>query len=64
MLLSYEFECTCISCGFNLVKSKHELTKIQREKIHLIIRLKYAEFKISCICVDVYKIYESDDYDK
>ena len=31
---------------------------------NFIIRLKYAEHKIFCVCVDVYKIYEADDYDK
>ena len=25
--------------------------------------MKYAEQKIFCICIDVYKIYEGDDYD-
>ena len=27
-------------------------------------RLKYAEQKIFCICVDVHQIYEGDDFDK
>ena len=27
-------------------------------------RSKYAEQKIFCICIDVYKIYEGDDYDE
>ena len=26
--------------------------------------MKYAEVKIFSICVDLYKIYEGDDYDK
>ena len=30
--LPYEYDWTCISCGFNLIKRKHELTKIQRKK--------------------------------
>ena len=30
----------------------------------MIYRLKYAEVKIFSICVDVYKIYESDDFGK
>ena len=63
-LLPYEYERTCFSCGYNVNKRKHELSKIQRKKINFINRLKYAEQKISCICVDVYKIYEGDDYDK
>ena len=63
-LLPYEYEFTCLSCGFNVVKRKHELSKIQRKKINFINRLKYAEVKIFSICVDVYKIYEGDDYDE
>ena len=63
-LLPYEYEFTCFSCGFNINKRKHELSKIQRKKINFINRLKYAEAKIFSICVDVYKIYEGDDYDE
>ena len=28
----YEYEWTCISCGFNINKRKHELSEIQRKK--------------------------------
>ena len=63
-LLPYEYEFTCIACGYNVTKRKHELSKIQRKKINFINRLKYAEVKIFSICVDVYKIYEGDDYDE
>ena len=63
-LLPYEYEWTCLSCGFNLYKRKNELSKIQRKKINFINRLKYAEQKIFCICIDVYKIYEGCDYDE
>ena len=63
-LLPYEYEFTCVSCGFNVNKRKHELSKIRRKKINFINRLKYAEDKIFSICVDVYKIYEGDDFDK
>ena len=63
-LLPYEYEFTCFSCGFNVSKRKHELSKIQRKKIIFINRLKYAEQKIFCVCIDVYKIYESDDYNE
>ena len=45
-------------------KRKHELSGIQRKKINFINRLKYAEVKIFSICVDVYKIYEGDDFDE
>ena len=63
-LLPYEYEFTCFSCGYNVNKRKHELSKIQRKKINFINRLKYAEQKIFCICIDVYKIYEGDDFDE
>ena len=63
-LLPYEYEWSCISCGYNIIKRKHELTKIQRKKINFINRLKYAEQKIFCICIDLYKIYEGNNYDE
>ena len=63
-LLPYEYEFTCIVCGYNVNKRKHELSKIQRKKNNFINRLKYAEFKIFSICVDVYRIYDEDDCDK
>ena len=31
-LLPYEYEWTCISCGYNVNKRKHEDSKIQRKK--------------------------------
>ena len=45
-------------------KRKNGLSKIQRKKINFINRLKYAEQKIFCICIDVYKFYEGDNYDE
>ena len=63
-LLPYEYEFTCIVCGYNVNKRKNELSKVQRKKINFINRLKYAEIKIFSICVDVYKIYEGADYDE
>ena len=57
-LLPYEYDFTCIACGYNVTKNKHELSKTQRKKLNFINRLKYAEIKIFSICVDVYKIYE------
>ena len=64
MLLPYEYEWTCISCGFNINKHKHELSKIQRKKINFINRLKYAAVKKISICIDVNKIYENDDFNE
>ena len=63
-LLPYEYEFTCFSCGYNVNKRKNKLSKIQRKKINFINRSKYAEVKIFSICVDLYKIYEDDDYDE
>ena len=63
-LLPYDYEFTCIACGYNVNKRKHELCKSQRKQINFINRLKYAEVEMFSICVDLYKIYESDDYDK
>ena len=31
-LLPYEYEFTCFSCGYNVIKRKHEISKIQRKK--------------------------------
>ena len=53
-LLPYEYGWNCISWGFKLIKSKHELSQIQRKKINFINRLKYTEHKIFFICVDIY----------
>ena len=63
-LLPYEYEWSCLSCGYNVNKRKHELSKIQRKTINFFNRLKYAGVKIFSIRVDVYKTYESDDSDK
>ena len=32
--------------------------------MNFINRIKYAEQKIFCICIDVYKIYEGNYFDK
>ena len=63
-ILPYKHEFTCVSCGYNVIKRKHELSKIQRKKLNFINRFKNADHKILCICVGVYKIYEGDDFDE
>ena len=63
-LVPYEYEYTCFSCGYKVIKRKDELSKIQRKKINFMNRLKNAEQKIFCICIDLYKIYEGDNYDE
>ena len=49
---------------FNIIKRKLELSKNQRKRIYFIIRLKYAEHKIFCICIGVHKVFEGKNYDK
>ena len=51
------------SCIYKVVKRQHELSQKQRKKI-LINRLKYAEHKIFCICIEVSKIYEDNDFNE
>ena len=63
-LLPYEYERSCFSCNYVVSKRKNELSKLQRKKINFINRLKYAEQKIFCICIEVYKIYEGDDFNE
>ena len=31
-LLPWENDFTCISCGYNIIRQNHELSKIQRKK--------------------------------
>ena len=38
--------------------------KYKERKNNFINRLKYAEHKIFCVCIDVYKFYARDDYHK
>ena len=59
-LLPYEYELTCFSCGYNVIKRMHELSKMQRKK-KFINRLQYSEVKKFSICVDVYKTYGGND---
>ena len=63
-VLPYEYEVISVSCGYNVNKRKHELSKIQGKKINFINRLKYTEVKIFSICVDVYKLYDGIDYNE
>ena len=61
-LLPYEYEFTCISCNHNVIKQKRELSKVQRKKFSFINRIKFAEHKLFCISVEVYKVYERIDF--
>ena len=57
-LLPYEHEWTCLSVGYNIIKRKHRLTKLQRKKISVIDSRK----KVKCVCIDICRIYEGDDF--
>ena len=63
-LKPYEYERTCFGCGYNKIERKNELSKNSRNKIIFINRQIYAEHKIFCICIEVYKTYEDSDCDK
>ena len=59
--LAFENEYTCISCGYNVIKGKNELSKFSRKKINFVNRLECAQQNLFCICIAVYKIYEVND---
>ena len=53
-LLEYEYEFVCYICGFNIEKTKNQLTKIQKKKnTNFLNRLTYAKPKIIAICMEV-----------
>ena len=53
-LLEYEYEFVCYICGYNVIKTKNQLTKIQKKKnTNFLNRLTYAEPKITAICMEV-----------
>ena len=59
-LLPYEYEWTCIACGYN-----ESMNSLKINKKNIVNRLKYAENKIFGICVDIHKIYEcGDEFEK
>ena len=63
-LLPYEYQWTCVSCKYNVIKRKQELSKKQRKKTNFFNSIKYAGLKKYCKCVDVHKNYEGDDFNK
>ena len=36
-LLPYECELTCFSCGYNVIKQKYDLSKIQRKRNKILL---------------------------
>ena len=53
-LLPYEYEETCVSCGCNVIKPKHELSTFKRTRINFVNRLKDADLTVFCICIDIH----------
>ena len=50
-LLPYDYEFTCLSCGFNVNKRKNDLSKIQRKKNNF-----YKPIKI-CSSKNIFHMY-------
>ena len=64
-LLPYEYELTGLSCGYNVNKRKHELSKVKRKKNKFYQSIEICRSQnIFYMCRCVRKIYEGDDYDK
>ena len=62
--LAYEYEFTCFSCGFNVTKQKHELSKIQREKMNFIKKIKNQGTKNILHLHRKYLLYEGNAYNQ
>ena len=61
-LLEYEYEFTCYVCEFNVIKTKNQLTKVQRKKnINFKGRLTYATPEIIGICMEVNSLVQTND---
>ena len=68
-LFPYECEWSCLSCGFNLTKRKHEFTNKQRKKLSLsttnmqnkkyfVFVLMYKKFMKVMIMIKHLKLYQ------
>ena len=60
--LQYECEFTCNACEYNIEKLKIEPCKISWKKNFN--RLKFAQQKIICMCIDVYETFEGTNFNK
>ena len=60
--IEFPYEYRCLICNIKVIKQKRNLTKIQRKRqAKFSNRFKYAELKISVICMDVMQIYRESD---
>ena len=61
-LQPYQYEYSCFSCGYNVIKQKYEVTKVQRREINFTNQFRCAQHKILCTCTKGYKINKSEDF--
>ena len=58
---TYEYEFTCIECGYDENKQKNELGKVSRKRVNFVNRLKDAQHKINCSFKDYIILHEGID---
>ena len=63
-LQPYEYEWWCVACGYNVIKRKHELSKIPRKKLSIDKNTLNIQHNINCISCDTYLIYERQKFDE
>ena len=60
--IEFPYEHRCLICNAKAVKKKRELTKIQKKRqAKFSSRFKYAELKISVICMDIMRIHRESN---
>ena len=64
-ILFYHTNMNLLAYRVDIMQSEENTNLLNvSEKKKFINRLKYAEHKIFCICIQVYKIYAGDVFDK
>ena len=60
--IEFPYEYRCLICNAKAIKPKRKLTKLQRKRrANFSNRFKYAELKISVICMDVMQLYRESN---
>ena len=63
-VLKYEFDIACYVCELNVVKTKNQLTKVQRKKnINFKVGLPYAAPKIVDVCMEINSLVQTNNID-
>ena len=60
-ILPDDYEWTCFSCGFNVMKQNNQLTISPGNKLNLFDGIKCSEKKMFVNCTDKSRICEGDD---